>query len=55
MIEEAFTPKETCKKLKIGETKFWALVKSSKLKTFTIGRARRVTGAEIARVMAEGV
>ena len=55
MIDESFTPKETCEKLKMGQTKFWGLVKAGKLKTFTIGRARRVTGSEISRVMQEGV
>ena len=54
MLDESFTPKETCKKLKIGQTKFYDLVKNKKLKTFTLGKSRRVPGSEIARLMTEG-
>ena len=54
MMDESYTPKETQKILKIGQTTFFSLVKTGKLKTFTIGKSRRVRGSEIARIQREG-
>lgn len=53
-MDELFDRKETCKRLKIGTTTFYSLVKQNKLKTVKIGKARRVPGSEIARIQREG-
>lgn len=49
----ASTIADTCRRLSVGKTTFFELVKSGRLKVFKLGRKTLVPEAEIHRLVAE--
>ncbi len=48
---EALTPREAMTALRIGRDTLYNLIRSGELRSFTIGRARRIPAAEIPAFM----
>ncbi len=47
-LQATLTVDEAAAQLKIGRTSIWQLIRSGKIRSFRIGRLRRVTEADLA-------